>query len=331
MNPVPTLSVIIEWSNALLTETDRPARMMEALVKQASDLASEWDHGTVRRLFPIQTLVCFDGDQVDSDTISRMAPLARPGTHGPLGVEHCEFPGAEYYDLKNLGARRAAGDLLLFVDSDVVPEPGWLNYLWTMFRDGAYRVAGGVSFIAPDNLYAKATALNWVFELPPDWTDIRATPHFWANNVAFRRDVFAAHPYQPMKGASRGACRQLAGELLTRGVPLHINGAARVTHPAPAGLGGFFERAMAQGRDRVLWHQRFGSWWTQSVAGGLLRYLKHLAIVVVGTLFRFPRAGVRVWEVPAVIAISATYYTVFLLGELLTHLAPGYMKRRFRV
>lgn len=331
MKPGCSLSIIVEWSNALLTEADRPARMMEALLAQASELESTVTGCAGDKLFPLEVLICYDGNQVSSERISAMAPLAAPGSHGPLRVSHCNFPGAEYYDLKNLGAERAGGELFLFLDSDVVPQDSWLENLWSAFDDPGHVVMAGVSFIEPVSLYAKATALNWVFSLPPAWQDIRPGTHFWANNACFRRDAFKAYPFPAMNGASRGACRELADTLVTNGVPLHVNGAARVTHPAPAGLTGYFQRAMAQGRDRVLWHQRFSSWWMQSAPAGFLRYIKHLGLVAWSTLTRYRQVGVRAWEVPVILLISSGYYTVFLLAELATHIAPGLMKKSFRV
>lgn len=331
MKPACSLSIIVEWSNALLTEADRPARMMESLREQASVLESTASGQAAASLFPLEVLICYDGNQVDSEKISAMAPLAAPGSHGTLVVSHCNFPDAEYYELKNLGAERASGELLLFLDSDVVPQENWLEHLWTAFDDPAHHVMAGVSYIDPVNLYARATALNWVFSLPPPWQDIRPSTHFWANNVCFRREIFETYSFPAMNGASRGACRELANTLVTNAVPLHINGAARVTHPAPAGFTGYLQRAMAQGRDRVLWHQRFSSWWMQSVPAGFLRYIKHLGSVAWSTLTRYRQAGVRAWEIPAILVISAVYYTVFFAGELATHVAPEFMKKSFRV
>jgi hypothetical protein len=41
--------------------------------------------------------------------------------------------------------------------------------------------------------------------------------------------------------------------------------------------------------------------------------------------------GLRFWELPAAIAICSTYYLLFALGGVLTHVAPEWMGRRFRV
>jgi hypothetical protein len=43
------------------------------------------------------------------------------------------------------------------------------------------------------------------------------------------------------------------------------------------------------------------------------------------------RVGLRVWELPAAMAICASYYSFFALGGVLTHISPEWMGRRFRV
>ena len=45
-------------------------------------------------------------------------------------------------ELRNEGARRAKGDILVFIDDDVICDPGWLQSIVSTFRDGEI---GGVS------------------------------------------------------------------------------------------------------------------------------------------------------------------------------------------
>ena len=39
----------------------------------------------------------------------------------------------------------------------------------------------------------------------------------------------------------------------------------------------------------------------------------------------------RPWELPAVLAICASYYGLFALGGVMTHVSPEAMGHRFRV
>src|SRR5688500_10747400 len=57
---------------------------------------------------------------------------------------------AHYYRLKDAGAEVAKGDILVFVDSDVVPCPGWLESIQHTFASGATASAGLSLFFDPE-------------------------------------------------------------------------------------------------------------------------------------------------------------------------------------
>lgn len=324
MDKSPDVTVVVEWSNALLAEADRPRRMMESLQRQSAELIHEEEA-------PIEVRICFDGEKVSPATIAAISPLAAPGRHESISVSLHDFPGADYYELKNLGSVGITTELILFLDSDVVPCNGWLESILATFAEPDRQVVGGISFIEQDSIYGKAMAVNWIFELEPGSKDVEPRGHFWANNVCFRRALFAEMPFRPIQGSSRGACARLAAEMERVGVTIWINEAARVTHPPPAGLSAFFERAMAQGRDRVLWHRCFGNTWLQSLPAGFFRYGKHLLQTIGRSVKNSRKVGVKPWEIPLVILVSGCYYSVFLLGELATHIMPDQMSRRFRI
>src|SRR5215472_15982971 len=53
-----------------------------------------------------------------------------------FGIRTIAADGAHYYQLKNLGARAATGDIIVLVDTDVVPEPGCLAAVGASMRIG---------------------------------------------------------------------------------------------------------------------------------------------------------------------------------------------------
>jgi len=75
-----------------------------------------------------------------------------PGDEESVAMVRERFPGvtaveAEERNLaaqRNLGARRAAGDVVVYLDDDAWPCPGWLAALLAPFRDGATAVGGRV-------------------------------------------------------------------------------------------------------------------------------------------------------------------------------------------
>jgi len=237
--------------------------------------------------------------------------------------------GLEYYPLKNFGASLAAGDLLLFVDSDVLPEAGWLAHLTGSFGQPDVHAVSGQTYIAPVDLTSRAYALGWTYALRDADGGLVTPQKFYANNLAFRADLFRKVPFRPLGLRSRGACSLLRDDLARLGLAVWENRAARVDHPPPSGLGHMLVRALAHGRDQYLTPTGGRS------ASGLGRSLG-LAAARLGRGFGrtrrdWRRVGLRRYQVPAALAIIAGYYGAFALGGLLTHLSPARMGRRFRV
>jgi hypothetical protein len=106
----------------------------------------------------------------------------------PAEVRIISTEGLEYVEQKNFGARQSNPDLIIFLGSDVIPEPGWLIGLLGAFRNPEVQVAGGNTYLSPEGLYGKAFALFWFFPMRVEGNGLRRTNGFWANNVAFRRE-----------------------------------------------------------------------------------------------------------------------------------------------
>lgn len=50
--------------------------------------------------------------------------------------------GKRYYELKNYGATHIRSDVLVFLDSDVIPEDGWLEALLEAIKQPGGRCGG---------------------------------------------------------------------------------------------------------------------------------------------------------------------------------------------
>jgi hypothetical protein len=308
------VSVVVEWDNARLSEAARSREMLTRLEAQARALPS-----------PAEVVVCFNDEHIDGEQVRELLSKR-------LTVKWTLAPqkGCEYYELKNAGAGLSQGDPIVFVDSDVIPEPGWLAQLLSCFEDPAVQVACGSSFIDPAGLYAKAFGMFWFFPPRPEGREVRPAPYFFANNVAFRRAVFERFPFPRIERVSRGSCRALAEQLGAAGILIWRNTAAQVSHPPPNGLGHFAVRALAQGRDRLL-DKRRPSGWQGTPLGSAARLAANLGRAARGIATEFRRAGVAPWELPVVAALAAAYYGLCFCGELATHMSPGWMSRHFRI
>lgn len=314
------MTVLIEWENILLAEDDRSARMLRALAEQMAAFDSSFE-----------LLVVFNPEQADTASVEHACRTHfRPtGRHAstPLRVE--PQPGAHYFEMRNQGARLARAPILLCLDSDVVPEPGWLvNILRPILADPGIDIIGGTTYIEPESLFARAIAAGWVFDpRDPDDSLRSGHLHFWANNVAFRRDFFLANPYPENtdNGETRNADWRMRNALKARNKPVWIAGAARVSHPAPNGLLPTVNRALGEGRDQaIMWAER-----------GMPRPLQALRVIDfgIGRIKRAVRNALRrrkdlrmpAREVPMAILIMTSYAALLMIGAWARVLLP----RRF--
>lgn len=140
-----------------------------------------------------------------------------------------------YYQAKNDGFDAVHADrcdYVCFADADCKPAPDWLEQLIAPLADATPPavVAGRTSYAAT----VAGTALTTIdFMYFPSPLQARATRNFYANNVVFRREVFAQHRYQPLDGVYRAHCQVLGLRLQAAGVALRYAARAHTEHKLP--------------------------------------------------------------------------------------------------
>lgn len=302
----PALSVVIEWENAKNSASDRASAMLRNLVRQ---LEAE----RMRLRGPAELILVHDAEET---TASDVLLSVQPELAGFSGtVRTIPVDRLDYYQQKTTGASQASGDAILFVDSDIIPAPGWLSSLLDCYLSEEADVVGGTTCISADSLYSKTFALFWFFPLERDAGARRRTDHFFANNVIFRASVFRDHPF-PESNLVRGNCVQLAHVLQEHQKSIFIEPKAYVDHPPPNGIKHFVNRALCQGHDNVILDERRSA----------LRALRRCAWRVVHStrriLGRRDEVGLSLAATPAALCIAAAYNGIELAGELIT-LASG--------
>lgn len=171
-------------------------------------------------------------------------------------IRWIELPaGASYYEHKNRGFAATTGEIVAFVDGDCDPSPRWLAALTRPIADGeASVVAGATSYPGP--LARLANQLDFpYFDEASRRRAIEDAPatvrNFFANNVAFARPVFAAHPYPAIDDMFHGQCQVLALQLLEAGYTFRFAPEARVVHAWPDGLAEWLAVRLLRGADTV--------------------------------------------------------------------------------
>src|SRR4029078_2186486 len=104
----------------------------------------------------------------------------------------------------------------VFVDSDTVPEQGWLLTLLTPFHDRATVCVNGHTYLSNDDFFSRTFALIWFFPLAEGDKRFAAKRAINANNVAFRRDWISSHPF-PAHNGFKVSCTLLMHQLWREG------------------------------------------------------------------------------------------------------------------
>lgn len=318
MTAAVEISIILEWENVLLSEEDRCFLMLRQLKDQLMSLQRS-----------AELIVLFNPKQVDREQIAG-ALHENLGTLAPGMVRLEEAEDTHYFQLKNEGAKRARGEILVFVDSDVLIEEGWLHEISEpLFEHSEILVVGGNTWLTHDSLYEKSFALGWFFPFRDTEGVLKVgRQHFFANNVAFRRDLLLQYPFPEMPpGVTRGACNKLARILSRAGIPIWNNGAARASHPPPVGLNTYTIRGLAIGRDLVLREGRSPLtffrciWW----------WLKRTVRATGRILIKARMVGLPLWQTPAAVAIMVLFYSLAFVGGVVALVAPGYAAKHWQI
>jgi hypothetical protein len=328
------LSIVIEWANTRLNGERRAAALLDRLDQQwQALLARDYpktlpgeSRAFLDRLDKRVELLIVSSEPLPGATEDairkRLSAAFDVGIHVGKGLE--------YYPMKNFGAGLASGEILLFVDSDVLPDDGWLAHLVGTFGRSDVDVVCGQTYVAPTDLFARAFALGWTYKLPERSGKVFPARKFYANTIALRTEVFRHAGGFPSIGTrTRGAASLLGQALERHGKRVWENQNACVDHPPPSSVRHLAIRALAHGRDQYM---------KQSEERHLAGLVRSVGIATgrfgrgaYRTLRGWRRVGLRPWEVPAALAICAGYHVCFALGGILTHVSPRAMGRRFRV
>jgi Glycosyl transferase family 2 len=297
----PRVSLVVEWDNVRLAGASRARAMLDRLREEL---------GAADRPVP-EVLLVHDGRPGDVAEAQRI--LAPSGAD----VRVVSAPGCDYYALKNAGARTARGELVAFLDCDVVPEPGWLRALLEPFSDPGVAVVAGATYLEPDGFWGRAMALASVFELRAETADVAPAERFFANSVAFRRETALAFPFPELAGSSRASCVVLAHRLAEAGAGIVESRAARAAHPAPTGVRRALGRALVHGRDTVVLADA-GVGETVTTRAGARR----LAQLLRSAHRDRRRLGLSPFALPLAAAIAVAYYGVAAAGAVFARVAP---------
>lgn len=233
----PSAALVLETVNLRGGSADR-ARIEKSLARLLSHLARQ-----------TRALATLDEVVITHDGLSPSAQRALVSA-SDANVRFVRLPSsAGYYQSKNLGFEATSAAVVVFGDSDCWPNGVWLERLLAPFSDPTVSVVSGRTTYRDDVLGQAASALDFLYFEPGGPT--RTTLNFYANNVAFRREIFAEHRFQPLAGTYRGHCQVLGMRLHSHGIPIRFEPGARTVHRFPDSWRELVQLRLLRGSDTV--------------------------------------------------------------------------------
>lgn len=319
-----TVSIVIEWENALLSDVGRARQMLSRLGAQARAYARL--HNT-----RFELLVAYDPGEIDiavpqATVEDELEPASWPGE-----IRYLAAPGLHYFEQKDLGAASTGAEAVVFLDSDVVPDAGWLGHMLDALNRPDVQVVGGHTYLAHDKLLDRLFSGFWFFEPNPKQVGVTPAGHFYANNVAFKREVLARHRFG-LAGSYRGQCIELARRLRADGISIWRAADAAVSHPAPDGLHHALIRAICQGHDNVYWRRRRPLGWLHaSPLGGAVRLLRSIGRSGTTVLSRTRPLGLDPLTAVGSFLFGTGFALVIYGSEIVAYFAPGLIRNHVQM
>lgn len=169
------------------------------------------------------------------------------------GIRALQEPKQGSYAARNRGARESRGSILVFTDSDCIPDPDWLRAIDTAFEDPGCRVVLGARGPAKDR---GLIALLNDYELEKDRQILGSSSpeayYGFTNNMAVRKETFDRHG--PFLEIPRGADTIFVRRVVdAEGCDaVRYRGDMRVTHAEMDGFLTYCRKMFVYGRSRRL-------------------------------------------------------------------------------
>lgn len=319
------LSIILEWENAVLAELKRTEILLYQIITQGNKREEE-----------IELIILHNSQIVSRDFISKFLDKILLKVEGfsdsKFHFKIEDVKDAHYYELKNRGVQIATGDVLIIVDSDVIPDSNWMESLINSHMLYPEALIGGFTCVDYSDFMGKSFALGWFFSIPKNQVGLIKSNHINANNYIAKRELLLANSYNDMsEGMTRGACEILWKSLNNKGVSIYKNLEAKATHPYPNGINHFFNRGLAEGRDSFLLIKETG----KGNAGSIFQLFKEYALrckkVVKNTVSEKKHVGLKSWQIPFALGVMLSYYQLYLMGGLITRFFPTYSRSNWQI
>ena len=214
-----------------------------------------------------EVIVVDDGSKDDTRDYLEQRVARREPTDAPsLEVVHQVNRGPAA--ARNAGVERAAGELVVFLGDDTVPEPDWLSRHLGVRSRGSEREAGWETLavigytrwhermrLNPFLRYINDFGLQFGYALIDDPRDVPFN-FFYTSNLSLPRRLLLEEPFDTRFPYPAWEDIELSYRLKSVGMRLRYEPSAIVQHDHPTTLSRFAQRQEKAGYCAVVFHQR---------------------------------------------------------------------------
>jgi hypothetical protein len=308
---LPPVTIIIEWENAIDVEDKWAQRAMASFETELARC-----HNMMQQ--KPRVIYLYDSSAVEEKTIRNTVALAAPRLAELAEVEFLPAPGMTYYKLKNYGVQKTETELVIFLDSDAGPQPGWLEGLTRPFaQDREIMAVGGFTVLGFEDLLSKTMALSWIFNIASERQQTVRRKKIHANNAAFRTTFMKANPFPNLDGTFKKSCGFWLRDIDKRGFKWLRTADAMTVHAPHPGGKFIIWRAWTTGMDRDFqaYHTVTGTR-VGRIGYSFVFFAKKLARSWYRIWAKGSEVDLPVWQRPAAMVLSLGFFGTALVGQL---------------
>jgi len=234
-------AVVMEMENAIFISWSEVGETLRVVAAQVGEVLTA---GQAR--LP-QVIFVHAGEHGESAELLEGVRREAPRLFDVADVQCVSVPDGRYYELKNAGLAAAARDVIVLLDSDTIPEAGWLRELVAPFADEGTIAASGHTYLGHSTFVSRTLAMVWVFPLRDHDAGAAQRRALNVNNCALRAAWFRAHPF-PIDHGFKVSCTKFMRQMNVNGVAL-LRPPAYAKHAPLTGWRFLVWRALVTGRD----------------------------------------------------------------------------------
>ena len=238
------ISIVIELENCSLHYSEFNENLIQQLLSIKKQL--------VKTQYEFEILICFSTTTINSVLLENTRKFAEKNFF-PSQLKFLSFDHASYYQLKNYGADSSQGNIIIFLDSDVTTDLNWVANLLKPFEENKdIKVVAGRTELKAQNTIQYSQLLVTFFDNYKNVNNFDVTKNFFANNVAFKKELFLKYKFPINQQTARTSCCQLAQNLSLDNIKIHKQHQAIVYHRSASSLSELLLRSVIEGRDQTM-------------------------------------------------------------------------------